>query len=88
LWHALGHESSIVDAGWPVVDEEALVRAVIEIIVQVNGKLRGRVFVAADVADEELKAVALADENVQRFIDGNAIRKVIVVPGRLVNVVV
>jgi leucyl-tRNA synthetase len=88
LWHALGHKSSIVDAGWPMVDEEALVRDVIEIIVQVNGKLRGRVSVPADIAGEELKAVALADENVQRFIDGKAIRKVIVVPGRLVNVVV
>ena len=60
----------------------------VEVVVQVNGKLRGRVTVAVDVSKEELEAEALADDNVQRFIDGKAIRKVIVVPGRLVNIVV
>ena len=55
---------------------------------QVNGKLRGRVQVAADASREAIEAVALADENVQRFVDGKEIRKVVVVPGRLVNVVV
>ncbi len=88
LWHALGHESSVVDASWPVIDGEALVRDVIEVIVQVNGKLRGRISVASDADNALLERLALADENVQRFVDSKPIRKVIVVPGRLVNVVV
>ena len=88
LWHVLGHESAPVDASWPQVDETALAMDTVEIVVQVNGKLRGRISVAADADRDAITAVALADANVKRFIADKEIRKTIVVPGRLVNVVV
>ena len=88
LWQALGHESALIDQRWPNVDESALEVDRIEMVIQVNGKLRGRLSVAVDAPKNVVEAMALADENVQRFIDGNNIRKVIVVPGRLVNIVV
>jgi leucyl-tRNA synthetase len=88
LWKALGHDTALVDEGWPVADEAALELDTVELVVQVNGKLRGRVSVPADASKDVIEQVALADENVQRFVDGKEIRKVIVVPGRLVNVVV
>lgn len=88
LWQALGNETALIDEKWPEVDDNALQLAQVEVVVQVNGKLRGRITVAVDVSKEALQAEALADENVQRFIDGKTIRKVIVVPGRLVNIVV
>ena len=88
LWAALGHESALVDQAWPVVDERALEIDTVEIVVQVNGKLRGRIAIAADADREAIGAAALADENVQRFVEGKEVRKTIVVPGRLVNIVV
>ncbi len=88
LWQRLGHDDALIRAPWPEVDESALEQDTIELVVQVNGKLRGRVQVAADATRDAIEAVALADENVQRFVDGKEIRKVVVVPGRLVNVVV
>jgi leucyl-tRNA synthetase len=88
LWHALGHQTAVVDASWPSVDESALVQANIPLIVQVNGKLRSKLTVSADSSKEQLEAIALADDNVQRFMEGKAVRKVIVVPGKLVNIVV
>lgn len=88
LWHALGHESAAVNEGWPVFDESALAQDTIEIVVQVNGKLRGRILVAVDADSDSISAQALADENVKRFVADKTVRKTIVVPGRLVNVVV
>jgi leucyl-tRNA synthetase len=88
LWHVLGHTSAPVDERWPTFDESALQQDMIEIIVQVNGKLRGRISVAADADKDTISAMALADKNVQRFVANKEIRKTIVVPGRLVNVVV
>ena len=88
LWHALGHETGVVDQPWPAVDESALELDTIELVVQVNGKLRGRVSVPADAGRDAIEAIAIADDNVQRFVDGKDIRKVIVVPGRLVTIVV
>ena len=88
LWRVLGHETAPVHERWPVVDEQALQRASLEIVVQVNGKLRGRIFVPAGASREEICAEALADENVRRFVADKPIRKTIVVPGKLVNVVV
>ena len=87
LWHALGHTDSVIDASWPMLDEEALVRSTITLVLQVNGKVRGKIEVAADISREDIEKIALADENVQRFVEGNTIRKIIVVPGRLVNIV-
>jgi len=88
LWHVLGHASAPVDERWPTFDESAVQQDMIEIIVQVNGKLRGRISVASDADKESISAMALADKNVQRFVADKEIRKTIVVPGRLVNVVV
>jgi len=88
LWQALGHERALVNEPWREVDARALAREELELVVQVNGKLRGRIRVAVGSADEQIRVTALADENVQRFMGGKPPRKVIVVPGRLVNVVV
>ncbi len=87
IWRELGHDEAIIDVLWPVADEAALVRDSVEIVVQVNGKLRGRVSVAADADKETLEAAAMADDNVRKFLAGKDIKKVIVVPGRLVNIV-
>lgn len=88
LWHALGHADAVLDQTWPVADPAALTRDRVRLVVQVNGKLRGQVEVAVDADESELKTAALADENVQRFIAGKALRKCIVVPGKLINLVV
>ena len=88
LWLALGHDAAVIDCAWPEADPEALRRDEIELVVQVNGKLRGRVAVAAGADRKTAEEAALANENVQRFIEGKAIVNVIVVPGRLVNIVV
>jgi len=88
LWSMLGHDSAPVFEQWPDFDESALEQDTIEIVVQVNGKLRGRISVAADADKEQVAAVALADENVQRFVADKEIRKTIVVSGKLVNIVV
>ncbi|MEL6951242.1 MAG: leucine--tRNA ligase [Pseudomonadota bacterium] len=88
LWQALGHETAVVDERWPSVDEGALVKDAIELVVQVNGKLRARLEVPADADKGALEAAALADTHVQSFIGDKAVRRVIVVPGKLVNVVV
>ena len=87
LWNLLGHSDAVANATWPTVDESALVRSSIELVVQVNGKVRGKIQVAADASKEQVEALALEDSNVQRFTDGVTIRKIIVVPGRLVNIV-
>ncbi|MDH4107559.1 MAG: leucine--tRNA ligase [Gammaproteobacteria bacterium] len=88
LWYQLGHTTNIIDERWPAVDEAALEQDTIELVVQVNGKLRGRVRVAVDAPKATIEELALADANVQRFVADQQIRKIIVVPGRLVNVVV
>lgn len=87
LWQQLGHQQAVIDAGWPAVDEAALVQDTITLVVQVNGKLRGQVEMPAAASREEVEAAARSNENVLRFIDGLTIRKVIVVPGKLVNIV-
>ena len=88
LWSALGHNEALIDAPWPRPDESALVRDQIELVVQVNGKLRGRVTVPADAAEDKVRELALADEGVQKHIAGKAVKKAIVVPNKLVNIVV
>lgn len=88
FWEELGGTESVFKSGWPVFDEEALKLDELQIVVQVNGKVRGRVTVPASAAEEEVRAAALADESVRKALDGKEPRKVIVVKGRLVNVVV
>ena len=88
LWESFGHEAALVDQAWPAVDESARQRDLVEMVVQVNGKLRGRISVAVDADRDTVSAMALDDPNVRRFVADQAIRKTIVVPGRLVNIVV
>ena len=87
LWRVLGHTSGVLEASWPVVDEAALERDQLELVVQVNGKTRDRVSVAASAPSKEIEELVLALESVVRWTESKTIRKVIVVPGRLVNVV-
>ncbi|BFN25658.1 leucine--tRNA ligase [Pseudomonas sp. SCT] len=87
LWQQLGKPGAIIDASWPKVDESALVQDSLTLVVQVNGKLRGQIEVAAAATREEVEAAARSNENVLRFTEGLTIRKVIVVPGKLVNIV-
>ena len=88
LWEALGHDGDVVDAAWPQCDPAALVQDEITMIVQVNGKKRAELQVAADASNEALEKLALADEAAQRHLDGKTVVKVVVVPGRLINIVV
>jgi leucyl-tRNA synthetase len=88
LWHELGHPDPLIDRAWPKADPQALVQDTIEIVIQVNGKLRGRVAVPAGADRAQMEAAALADAQVQKWIEGKPIRKVIAVPGKLVNIVV
>jgi leucyl-tRNA synthetase len=87
LWRDLGFGDDILDGGWPSVDEAALVQEQISYVVQVNGKVRGQIEVPADADRDAIEAAALANENVRRFTEGVTVRKVIVVPNKLVNVV-
>ena len=87
LWQTLGHEEPVVEASWPEADKKAMVRSEITVVLQVNGKVRAKADVPADIAKDELEKLALENENVQRFTDDKTVRKVIVVPGKLVNVV-
>lgn len=88
LWGLLSGDGDVSYAPWPSVDETALVRDSLEIVVQVNGKVRARMEVPADADKDALETAALAQENAQRFMEGKTVRKVIVVPGKLVNIVV
>jgi len=88
LWHALGHAEAVVECAWPAVDAAALVQDSVELVVQVNGKVRGRINVAADADRDAVQASVMAEDNVQRHIGGKPVKKFIVVPGRLVNIVV
>ena len=89
LWQALGHgEALIEDLSWPQADPAALVRDALTLAVQVNGKLRGQIEVAVEASREDVERIAMADDNVRRYMEGLSVRKVIVVPGKIVNIVV
>jgi leucyl-tRNA synthetase len=88
LWAVLGHKTALIDVPWPEVDESALAMEQIDIVLQVNGKLRGKISVATDADKDVIIALAHADPNVQRFVGDSEIRKTIFVPGRLVNIVI
>ncbi|WP_333876826.1 leucine--tRNA ligase [Methylobacter sp.] len=88
LWLDLGHQEAVVSASWPEVDATALEQDTLELVLQVNGKLRSKMSVSVNASKEEIEAMALSDEQVKRFIEGQPIKKVIVVPKKLVNVVV
>ncbi len=88
LWLALGHSEPVLDVTWPAADEEAMVKSSITLVAQVNGKVRAKLDAPADADKDALEKLALADPNVQKFIADKMIRKIIVVPGKLVNIVV
>ena len=87
LWHRLGHEQSLVHEKWPEADPEQLLEDTVTLVVQVNGKRRGEIEVSTEASDDALRETALAVEAVQKHLEGRSPKKVIVVPGRLVNVV-
>ena len=88
LWTILGHEGSISYEAWPTFDESKLVDDEVEVVVQVNGKVRAKVTVAKDASKEELEQVAINDDKVKEFMDGKELVKLIAIPGKLVNIVV
>ena len=88
LWRELGHPTAAVDERWPQVDAAALEREAVEVVVQVNGKLRGRVTVPVGASEDLVREAALADVNVQKFVEGKPVRKFVYVPGKLANLVV
>ncbi|MCM3456040.1 leucine--tRNA ligase [Heyndrickxia oleronia] len=87
LWSKLGHEGTITYEAWPSFDESKLVDAEVEIVVQLNGKVRSKMMVSSEISREQLEAFVMEDEKVKELIDGKTIRKVIAVPGKLVNIV-
>jgi leucyl-tRNA synthetase len=88
LWAELRPGTMLIDQPWPSVDPAALVQDTIQLVVQVNGKLRGHLDVPASASKEQIEAMALADPVVQKFLEGKPPKKIVVVPGRLVNIVV
>ncbi|MEN9898409.1 MAG: hypothetical protein RLZZ66_2058 [Pseudomonadota bacterium] len=88
LWRDLGHDNAIISESWLTVDESALVQDSLELMVQVNGKLRGKITATASATNAEIETIALRDAAVSKFIDGQTIKKVIIVAGKLVNIVV
>lgn len=87
IWQALGHDESLAYEPWPTYEESKLVDETVEIVVQLNGKVRAKMDVANDITKEELEKVALENDRIQEMLEGKTIRKVIAVPGRLVNIV-
>lgn len=87
LWARLGKPYSIHQQGWPEVDEEATIEDEIELVLQVNGKLRDKVNVPANISEDKAKEIALSSKNIQKYLEGKQPRKIIYVPGRLVNIV-
>jgi leucyl-tRNA synthetase len=87
LWERMGNSQPLSQAVWPAYDPDAVVDEELLVVVQVNGKLRSKLTVAAGIGEDELKALALADEKIAQFIGGLTVRKVISVPGKLVNIV-
>ena len=88
MWQKLGHDEGISYAKWPTYDPSKLVVAEVEMAVQVNGKLRAKITVAKDEDQEKVKEIALAEENVKKFTEGKEIKKIIIVPNKIVNIVV
>jgi len=88
LWAELRPGTRLLDQAWPEVDRAALARDTVELVLQVNGKLRGHLTVATDASREEIEKIALASEAAAKFMEGRPAKKVVVVPGRLVNIVV
>jgi len=87
LWSKLGETESLLDATWPSVDDKALKSAHAELVVQINGKLRSQIRIPANSTREEIEKAALHDDKTRMFIEGKSVKKIVLVPGRLVNIV-
>ena len=87
LWSRLSNEYMITYEPWPVYNESKLVEDEVEVVIQVMGRVRSKVMVPQDISKEDLEEIALTDETIQKWIEGKTVRKVIVVPGKLVNIV-
>ena len=87
MWKDLGHKNEVETTPWPLAEAEAMVEDEKLVVVQVNGKVRAKMTVAADATKEQVEAMGLAEQNVQQHIDSKTIRKVIYIPGRLLNIV-
>jgi leucyl-tRNA synthetase len=88
LWEITGHDKQLADHSWPSFDSDSAKDEEITVVLQVNGKVRSRLLVAPDIEDDELKKLTLEDNKVQKFVAGQPIKKLIVVPKKLVNVVI
>ncbi|NOS89933.1 MAG: class I tRNA ligase family protein, partial [Methylococcaceae bacterium] len=88
LWLDLGHSEAVVGVAWPTVDSTALAQDAIELVIQINGKLRSKLTVPVDAPQADIQALALADEHIRQFIGDSTVKKVIVVPKKLVNIVI
>ncbi|HCW74484.1 MAG TPA: leucine--tRNA ligase, partial [Clostridiaceae bacterium] len=88
IWHMFGNETSVFDEPWPVFDESALIKDEVEIVIQINGKIKERIMIPTSASDDEIKEMAVANETIQKETDGKTVVKVIVIKGRLVNIVV
>jgi leucyl-tRNA synthetase len=88
LWSELGHEASIFQERWPEYDEKLIQDEEVEMAIQINGKVRGKIVVSADISEEDAKKKALQDEKIKRILDEKGVKKVVFVKGRLVNFVV
>ena len=88
LWFGLGHERAAIDEPWPSADHDAMLSDTMELVVQVNGKLRGHISVSTDAAPSDIESEAFNNANVRRFVEGRDVKRTVVVPGKLVNIVV
>ncbi len=88
LWQLLGHDGTITYEQWPTFDAAQLVEDTVQMVVQVNGKVRAHLKIARDAAKDKVEEAAKKDENIQRYTEGKTIRKVIVIPNKIVNIVV
>jgi leucyl-tRNA synthetase len=88
LWHRMGHAESVFTAGWPEADESVAKEDELELPIQVNGKVRGHVTVPTETSREDLEKVAMECADIQKYLEGKTVRKVIVIPGKLVNIAV
>jgi leucyl-tRNA synthetase len=88
LWHDMGYKTAIIDESWPRVAEQALIRSSRELVIQVTGKVRAKIEVAVDASSDAIMAMAMSDDNVQKFIEGKEIKMQKVIPGKLVTIAV
>jgi leucyl-tRNA synthetase len=88
LWQDLGRTDALISAAWPTVDQSALTQDTLDLVVQINGKLRGKISAAAAASNQEIEALVLGDEHIARLLDGQAVKKIIIVPKKLVNIVI